>query len=175
MMGEQQATYATTIFRSPEEVYGFWRDFKNLSRIARHIRHVEDLGNGRTRWTADGPNGEVTWEAVTTEDIPEQRIAWHSVEGSDVMSNGVIDFRPAPGDRGTELYARIQYDAPGGFFGAWFAKLTGNDAEQQIAETMRRCKAILECGEIPVVEGQPSARMREESEPGDEPRKVGFR
>jgi uncharacterized membrane protein len=69
----------------------------------------------------------------------------------------------------------MSYDAPGGALGKYIAKLTGNEPEQEIGETMRRFKSLLECGEIPVVEGQPSNRMRGENQPGDLSPKAGLR
>ena len=167
--------YAATIYRSRREVYDQWRQWENLPRYARHLKSVEDLGNARTRWTAEGPNGDVTWEAETYEEIPGERIAWRSVEGSEVMTNGSVEFRDAPMDRGTELYCSMNVDVPGGFFGSAAAKMTGNDPEQEIAEAMRRFKAILECGEVPINEGQPSNIKRGDNMPGDPSPKVGLR
>jgi uncharacterized membrane protein len=92
-----------------------------------------------------------------------------------VQNGGSVEFRDAPGGRGTELYANLEYHAPGGFLGTLVAKVTGNEPEQEIAETMRRFKALLECGQIPIVEGQPSTQMRGEKQPGDPSKKVGLR
>lgn len=167
--------YATTIYRPRQEVYDQWRQWQNLPRYARHLKSVEDLGNGRTRWTAEGPNGDVTWEAETYEEVPGQRIAWRSLEGSDVMSNGVVEFRDAPMDRGTELYCSMDVDVPGGFFGRAIARMTGNHPQQEIDEAMRRFKAIMECGEVPINEGQPSNIKRGDNMPGDPSPKVGLR
>lgn len=169
------ARYAVTISRPPEDVYRFWRNFENLPRFSRHLKSVEVLDDKRSRWTTEGPNGDVTWEAEMTEDVPGHRISWQSLEGADVQNMGSVEFVPAPGKRGTELYASMQFDAPGGAVGEFYAKMTGNDPEQEVGETMRRCKAILECGEIPIIEGQPSNRARGENEPGDMSKKVGMR
>lgn len=62
-----------------------------------------------------------------------------------------------------------------GGLGTLIAKSTGNEAKQEVAETLRRFKTILECGELPIVEGQPSSRMRREETTATESRKVGLR
>src|SRR4051812_16748087 len=100
---ESTVAYAATIYRPRREVYAFWRDWQNLPRFARHLKRVEDLGDGRTRWTAEGPNGDVTWEAETTQDVPNEAIAWRSVGHADVANHGEVLFKDAPMDRGTEV------------------------------------------------------------------------
>lgn len=175
-MGEHSsAAYAATILKPRQEVYEFWRHWQNLPRFSRHLKSVEDLGNGLTRWTAEGPRGDVTWEAETTEDIPGQRIAWRSVGDADVKNFGEVNFKDAPADRGTEVVVRMGYDLPGGFIGETVAKFTGTSPEAEIAESIRRFKTILECGELPIIEGQPSNQMRNDNKPGDESPRVGLR
>ena len=175
MSDKDPKTYAVTVYRSRDEVYSFWRDWKNLPKFSRHLKSVEDLGDGLTEWTAEGPKGDVTWKATTLEDAPGERIDWESTKESDVQNRGFVEFKDAPGQRGTEVYVRLTYDAPGGKLGDIIAKTTGNEPEQEIAESLRRFKAILECGELPIVEGQPSNQMRGENKPGDMSKKVGLR
>src|SRR3954451_16957404 len=43
---------AVTIHRSPEECYGFWRDFENLPRFMPHLKSVRTIGDNRTHWIA---------------------------------------------------------------------------------------------------------------------------
>ena len=175
MAQDRTVAYAATILEEPEAVYRFWRDWQNLPRFSRHLKSVEDLGNGKTRWTAEGPTGDISWEAETTEDVPGKRLAWRTVGDADVDHKGSVAFKEAPGDRGTEVLVTIAYKSPAGIFGEAAAKATGNSPEAAIGEAVRRFKAILECGEVPVVEGQPSNQMRKENKPGDISRKVGMR
>lgn len=175
MAQDSTATYAATIFKPRGEVYAFWRQWQNLPRFARHLKSVEDLGGNKTRWTAEGPRGDVTWEAETTEDVPGERIAWRSVGHADVPNHGVVTFGDAPQDRGTQVTVQMAYDMPYGIFGELAAKVTGNAPEAEIAEAVRRFKCILECGELFVNEGQPSNLKRGDNVPGQESQKVGIR
>lgn len=172
---DSTVAYAATIYKPKQEVYAFWRHWPNLPRFARHLKSVEDLGGGKTRWTAEGPSGDVTWEAETTEDVPGERIAWRSVGHADVPNHGIVTFGDAPQDRGTEVVVSMNYDMPGGIFGELYAKVTGNHPEAEIAEAVRRFKCILECGELFVNEGQPSNLKRGDNKPGDASQKVGMR
>ena len=52
------------INRPAEDIYRFWRDFKNLPRVMAHLESVEITDDKRSRWTAKGPAGKsVQWEA----------------------------------------------------------------------------------------------------------------
>jgi uncharacterized membrane protein len=52
----------------------------------------------------------------------------------------------------------LKYDPPAGVVGAAVAKLFGEEPEQQIEEDLRRFKSMMETGEVPTTEGQPSGR-----------------
>ena len=54
-----------------------------------------------------------------------------------------------------EVTVALEYDPPGGKLAALLAKLSGEEAGQQVGETLRRFKALMEAGEIPTTEGQP--------------------
>jgi uncharacterized membrane protein len=137
-----------TINAAPDEVYRFWRQLDNLPRFMRHLESVERMGGRISHWVARGPAGmRVQWDAEMIEDTP-QRISWRSLEHADVRNSGSVEFRPAPGDRGTELRVRLQYDPPGGKAGKWFAKLFGEAPDQQLYEDLRRVKSLIETGEI---------------------------
>ena len=62
-------------------------------------------------------------------------------------------FTPAPGGRGTEIRVQLQYAPPGGIVGRTFAKLFGEEPEQQVSEDLRRFKQLMETGEIAVSDG----------------------
>lgn len=114
-------------------------------------------------------------DAETVDDRPGEQIGWRSLPDSAVPNHGLVQFVDAPGGRGTEVRVYISFDPPMGGLGTLIAKSTGNEAKQEVAETLRRFKTILECGELPIVEGQPSSRMRREETTATESRKVGLR
>jgi len=125
----------------------------------RHLESVEDLGGGRSRWVAAGPAGmRVEWEAEIINDVPNETIAWRSVEGSQIDNAGAVRFQPAPGDRGTEIRVTLEYNPPFGKPGALIAKLFGEEPQVQIDEDLRRFKQLIEAGEFPTIEGQPTGK-----------------
>jgi uncharacterized membrane protein len=138
-----------TINRPRHEVYGFWHNFENLPRFMAHLESVEVLDNNRSRWKAKAPVGTtVEWEAETTEDRPNELIAWRSLPDASIPNSGSVRFRDAPGNRGTEIHVELRYQPPGGKVGSLIAKLFGEEPEQQVKGDLRRFKQVMEIGEI---------------------------
>lgn len=136
--------------------YDFWRKLENLPRFMHHLRRVEDLGNGRSRWTAKGPGPlpDLAWTAELVEEAPGERLVWRSLPGADVHNAGHVTFKDGP-HGGTEIHARIAYRPPAGDVGAavarWFDPVLG----QMIKEDIRRFQHVIETGEVPTIDGQP--------------------
>lgn len=152
-----------TVMQPRDEVYAYWRRLENLPTFMRHVERVEDLGGGRSRWTARGPGvaPDLRWEAETTEDRQGEVIAWRSLPGADVENAGRVRFTDAPSG-GTEVHVHIAYRAPAGRAGAalgrWLTPVLG----QMVKEDVRRFKRVMEAGETPTIDGQPSGRDKGE-------------
>lgn len=150
---------AITVDQSRDEVYEYWRDLENLPRFMRHLTSVKQTGEKTSHWEASitGGMSSVQWDAEITEDNPGERIAWRSLPDATIHNSGVVDFEDAPGDQGTEIRAIIEYRPPAGEFGASVARFFTPALEQMVKEDVRRFKHVIEAGEIPTTEGQPSS------------------
>lgn len=158
-----------TINKAPEDLYSFWRNFKNLPLFMKHLEAVTSLDNRRTHWIARGAGGiKVEWDAEIFNEIENELIAWRSLDDADVVNAGSVRFQQAPGGRGTYVRVTINYNPPAGKAGATLASLLGSEPSQLIKEDLRRLKQILETGEIATVEGQSSGRESEEAVFSDE-------
>jgi uncharacterized membrane protein len=159
--GPVRVRKAITIYRSPQEVYSFWRDFQNLPRFMRHLESVRVLDGKRSHWVAKGPAGShFEWEAEITEDRPGEIISWRSLEGADIDHFGSVRFGEAPRHDGTEIHVELSYFPPGGSLGSLVASLFGREPGQEVQSDLRRLKQIMETGEIPTTAGQPSGPSR---------------
>jgi uncharacterized membrane protein len=150
---------AVTVNRPKAELYRTWRDFENLPRFMEHLEsvRVDDADSGRSHWVAKGPlDKNVQWDAEVIEERENELLVWKSLPGSLVESMGRVEFVEAPGGRGTIVHVVLQYNPPAGSLGAAFAKLFGKEPGTQIKEDLRHFKQIMETGEVPSVEGQPS-------------------
>lgn len=133
------------IFRPVTEVYDHWRNFETLPSIMSHLEVVQVTGPTRSHWVTKGPGGsDLEWDAEITEERENEFIAWCSLEGSEVANKGFVKFEPSLDGRGTELTVSLRYDPPGGKFGAWVAKVFGEDPEKQIEEDLNDLKETLE-------------------------------
>ena len=145
-----------TINKPKEELYRFWHNFENLPNFMKHLKSVTVVSDKRSHWVANAPLGAtVEWDADIIEDRENEFISWASVEGADVDNSGFVRFKPAPGDRGTEVKVVIEYAPPGGVVASAIAKLFGEEPQQQIGDELRRFKMLMEAGEISTTEGQP--------------------
>ncbi len=145
--------------RTADECYLFWRDFQGFPRFMKHLESVRMTGGNRSHWKARGPAGSsIEWDAELTVDQPGQLLAWHSMAGAQIENAGTASFERAPGGRGTIVRVQLRYNPPGSEAGALAAKLFGADPRRQIEEDLRRFKCLIETGEIPTTEGQPSGR-----------------
>ncbi|MDX2155862.1 MAG: SRPBCC family protein [Hyphomicrobiaceae bacterium] len=138
-----------TINRPRSEVYTFWRDFSNLPKFMENIEKVAPTGPGRTVWNIRAPLGQtIEVESEVVEDKPNELIAWRSVPGSDITTQGRVSFRDAPGGRGTEVEAEIAYSAPLGEIGRLIALIFRREPAIQSRYELKRLKMLMETGEI---------------------------
>lgn len=153
--GQLVASSTMQINCTPQEAYSFWHNFENLPLFMRHLDSVSILGDRRSRWVAAGPLGSrVQWDAEIVVEREGELISWRSLPGSDVEVDGSVEFRKAPGNRGTFVSANVIYSPPAGKIGGTIAKLLGKDPAFLMRQDLRRFKALIEAGEIPTVEGQ---------------------
>ncbi len=154
-----------TIGVSPNELYKFWRNFQNLPQFMEDLESVSSLDGNRSHWVAKGPGGvKVEWDAEIYNEREGEFIAWRSLPESDVTNAGSVHFEEAPGGRGTYLKVVLNYNPPGGKAAQLFAKLFGKEPGQLVESNLRRLKQLLEAGEIPTTEGQPSGRNEANSD-----------
>jgi uncharacterized membrane protein len=152
---------AITIDKPRDEMYRFWRDISNLSRFMKNVESIHDLGENRSHWVVSGPAGRMLeWDAVIHNEVENELIGWRSLPGAHVDHAGSVQFKDAPGGRGTEVKVELQYNPPAGPMGALVSMLWGKEPGLQIGEDLRRLKQMLEAGEIPTTEGQPSGASR---------------
>jgi uncharacterized membrane protein len=146
--------------KSPEELYSFWRDFKNLPRFMTRLESVRVLDDERSYWTAKNPAGTtIEWAAEIINDKENELIAWRSLEGAGLPNAGSVHFEKAPNGHETQVRVVFSYEPPGGIIGAAIAKLFGVSPEQQLEEDLRRFKQLMETGETVLIEGQSSGRL----------------
>lgn len=147
-----------TIGQPLDEVYRRWREPQTLPRIMEQMADVTPTDDRHARWSVRGPLGRtLTWETHLVEERPNELLRWQSLPGADLANEGSVRFRPAPGDLGTVVTLRLRFDPPGGPLGAAM-KLTDVVPKMVVGNALRRFKSLVETGEIPTLDRNPSAR-----------------
>ncbi|MCC7206424.1 MAG: SRPBCC family protein [Anaerolineae bacterium] len=165
---------AITIGRPRAELYAFWRDFTNLPRFMDNVEAVEILDEMRSRWTVKGPAGTtLSWDAEIVNDVPDEKIAWRSLDNAQIANAGTVEFKDAPAGRGTEVHVVMEYAPPAGQLGALVARATGREPKTQVRQELRRFKSLMETGETPTIEGQTSGREKVEAREAQERERAG--
>jgi uncharacterized membrane protein len=133
----------TSVPAPVEKVYSYWRDFTNLPSFMPHVKEVSPVAgdDSLTHWKVDGPLGvDAEWEARITEDVPNEKIAWASVEGSRVENAGVVRFDARGGH--TDIEVALEYEPPAGAAGELAARMFENP-ERQVEDALARFKELV--------------------------------
>jgi uncharacterized membrane protein len=140
---------SVTINRPREDLYSFWRNFKNLPQFMHNIRSVTMKDGTCSHWIVEAPAGKtVEWDSQITRDEPGRLIAWQSLEGASVRNSGQVEFLDSPDARGTVVRVTLTYDPPAGSVGKLIAKLFQKEPKVQARQDLRRFKQLMETGEI---------------------------
>jgi uncharacterized membrane protein len=90
----------------------------------------------------------IEFDAVTTQMIPNEVIAWKTQEGSTVAHAGVVRFDETA-EGSTRVTVRFSYNPPAGALGHAAAWLLGADAKRLFDDDLVRMKTLIETGRPP--------------------------
>lgn len=146
---EPRVASAITVNAPVGEVFAAWEGFASLPRFMDSLAAVRVTDDRLSHWRMSLPGGlTVAWDAVITDIEPNERIAWRTGDNSTVSGSGEVRFRPAPGDRGTEIIFSATFDPPGGELGSKVAGLFTDPLGIKLSNDLRRFKQLTELGEI---------------------------
>lgn len=148
-----------TVGQPAEDLYELWRDPDQFSKIVGQFAEVTAADDDRLRWTVHGPlDRDVSWETRTVEEERGELLRWETTEGAAVPNEWTVRFRPAPGDRGTEVTLTVNFDPPGGTLGRTALEQLDMVPSALAGTALARFKSLAETGGIQTLEGNPSAR-----------------
>ncbi|GAC1327378.1 MAG: hypothetical protein NVSMB13_13630 [Mycobacteriales bacterium] len=128
------------------QAYSWWRGLTNLPQILPDVKSVEAAGGDTqlTHWQVHGPLGTtVSWDAKIVEDIPNEKIAWATVDSSasQVANSGAVRFDDHGQSTGVEV--SMAYDPPAGFIGEAVATIFANP-QDKVEKALAAFKATIE-------------------------------
>lgn len=138
---------SVTIQRPVEEVFSFYRDFKNLPAFLGDVMAIEQIGPTISRWTIQGPLGfRVKWTVRVTEAHPNELIRYETVAAPGLRTHWDIFF--APGGGAGETTVREVMKAPLGRLGRAALALIGKFPAAEVSSNLHRLKELLETGRV---------------------------
>ena len=90
--------------------YNQWTQFEEFPRFMEGVETVRQLDNQRLHWRAKIGGKVEEWEAVITEQHPDERIAWKNTTGA--PNAGVVTFHRLA-DNKTRVMLQMEYDPQG--------------------------------------------------------------
>jgi uncharacterized membrane protein len=90
--------------------YNQWTQFEDFPQFMDGVELVKQLDDKHLLWRAKVGGKEEEWQADITEQVPDQRIAWHSTTGA--KNAGLVTFQPQGSNR-TRITLRLDYDPEG--------------------------------------------------------------
>lgn len=89
--------------------YNQWTQFEDFPKFMDGVKEVKQLDDKRLFWRAEVGGKEETWNAEIQEQLPDQRIAWHSTSGA--QNAGQVKFDKVDGH--TRIMLQLGYDPKG--------------------------------------------------------------
>jgi len=120
------------------EAYDQWTQFEEFPRFMEGVLEVRQLDPKRLFWRVDILGHEAEWHAEIDEQVPDERIEWHSTDGR--QTRGIVRFEPW--DMGeTKVSLEMEYELSG--LGEGLASALGL-ISSQVEGDLERFKEFIE-------------------------------
>jgi uncharacterized membrane protein len=87
--------------------YNQWTQFEDFPFFMEGAKEVKQITDTRLRWRAEVAGAEREWEAEIDEQRPDERIAWHALEGP--RNAGVVTFHRLD-DSKTRIMLQLEFE-----------------------------------------------------------------
>ena len=118
--------------------YNQWTQFESFPEFMGGVEEVHQLGDDMTHWRTTVGGVEREFDAAITEQIPEERVAWRSVDGK--THGGVVTFHRLSPDT-TRIMVQIDWETES--LAEKAGALVGAD-DMQVKKDLGRFKEFVE-------------------------------
>ncbi|ACU73705.1 cyclase/dehydrase [Catenulispora acidiphila DSM 44928] len=91
--------------------YNQWTQFESFPEFMSGVIAIRQLDDRHTHWVTEVAGARREFDAEIVEQLPDERIAWRSVDG-DVRHSGIVTFRPL-GDHTTRVTVDLEWEPEG--------------------------------------------------------------
>jgi uncharacterized membrane protein len=80
-----------------ETAYNQWTQFEEFPHFMDGVEQVRQIDDTHLHWVAEFGGTRHEWDAVITEQLPDERVAWRNTDGKD--NAGVVTFHRLDDER----------------------------------------------------------------------------
>jgi uncharacterized membrane protein len=123
-----------------QQAYNQWTQFEDFPRFMEGIQSVQQLDDTHVHWVAEIRGERREWTNEITEQQPDEKVAWKTIEG-EVKNDGVVTFEPIAGG---QTRINVQMDVEGESTGENVAGDLLGVVERQVRGDLERFKELIE-------------------------------
>jgi uncharacterized membrane protein len=91
------------------QAYNQWTQFEEFPKFMEGIQSVQQLDETHVHWVAEIRGETREWTTEITEQQPDEKVAWKTIDG-EVKNDGVVTFEPLAGG---QTRVNVQMDVEG--------------------------------------------------------------
>jgi uncharacterized membrane protein len=91
-----------------QQAYNQWTQFEDFPKFMEGVQSVQQLDDTHVRWVAELRGESRQWTTEITEQRPDEKVAWKTIEG-EVKNDGVVTFEPM-GDAQTRVNVQMDVE-----------------------------------------------------------------
>jgi uncharacterized membrane protein len=122
------------------QAYNQWTQFEEFPRFMEGIQSVQQLDDTHVRWVAEIRGESREWTTEITDQQPDEKIAWKTIDG-EVKNDGVVTFEQV-GDGQTRV--NVQMDVEGDSTAENIAGSLLGIVKAQVHGDLERFKQLIE-------------------------------
>ena len=93
-----------------QTAYNQWTQFEEFPKFMSNVKEVRQIDDTHLHWVAEIAGRRKEWDAVITEQTPDQRIAWTNTDGA--KNAGVVTFHRI-GEAHTRVMVQMDVEPDG--------------------------------------------------------------
>jgi uncharacterized membrane protein len=140
-----------------QQAYNQWTQFEEFPTFMDGIQSVQQLDDGHVKWVAEVRGETREWTTEITEQRPDEKIAWKTIEG-EVKNDGIVTFEQV-GDEQTRINVEMDVESESGMENV-AGELLGV-VKSQVRGDLERFKQLIES------RGEETGAFRGEVQDGD--------
>jgi uncharacterized membrane protein len=122
------------------EAYNQWTQFEEFPQFMEGIQSVRQLDDTHVHWVAKVRGESREWTTEITEQQPDKKVAWKTIDG-EVKNDGVVTFEQVAGDQ-TRVNVKMEVE------GESTAENVAGDllgvVKSQVRDDLKRFKQLIE-------------------------------